>query len=431
MRTSKPPVPRVGLSIVLIVVLLAVGGGLGGLLIMSSIKPPRSDVVAKPPLVDVLVVHPENVVRRFVGYGTASAMRSASVAAELSATVVERVGGVRAGTMVVDGQTLIRLDEREYRHALERAEAQADAQRATLAALDSDKESLEALIKTADQELRVAREERDRLVDLYERQLAAKKEYDFANLAYQQARRVGQAYQRELAMVAPRREEGLAALRAFEAEASFAKLNIERCVIRAPFGGCIDTLLVDAGDHVAPGVVVLRVVDSSRVEVPVQLPTSVHGLLDAGADCRVTAESVPGMAWSGTVARVAPVADTQTRTFAAYVVVDNQDQPRPLMPGAFVRAEVLGPTLSDRLLVPRSALRDDHVFVVEGGIVELRRITVEQLIEDRALLTGELHSGDAVVLSHLDKITTGSPVRVPRSASAVDSSNPAAADASP
>ncbi len=431
MSTSKPPAPRVGLSIVLIAASLAVGGAIAGALVMSSVKPPRSDVVAQPPLVDVLVVRPEQVVQRYIGYGTVAALRSAKVAAELAATVTERVGDIRAGTHVAMGQTLIRLDEREYLHALERAEAQADAQRATLTALDSDKESLEALIKTADQELRVARDERERLIDLFERQLAAKKEYDFANLAYQQARRVGQAYQRELATIAPRREESLAALRAFEAEASLARLNMERCAIKAPFDGHIDSLFVDVGDHVAPGVVVLTVVDSSRVEIPVQLPTSVYGLLDTGATCQLTVESLPGMAWSGAIARVAPVADTQTRTFAAYVVVENGRQPRPLVPGAFVRAKVLGPTLSDRLLVPRSALRDGHVFVADGGIVQVRRVTVEQLIEDRALLSGELRPGDAVILSHLDKITAGSPVRVPRSASALDSSMPAGTDASP
>ena len=61
---------------------------------------------------------------------------------------------------------------------------------------------------------------------------------------------------------------------------------------------------------------------------------------------------------------------------------------------------------------PRSAIRRGHVLVIEGEQARKRAVTVETLIGDRALVTGDIRSGDRVILSHLDSLEQGSRVRV-------------------
>ncbi|MCH8146829.1 MAG: DUF3362 domain-containing protein, partial [Planctomycetes bacterium] len=51
-------------------------------------------------------------------------------------------------------------------------------------------------------------------------------------------------------------------------------------------------------------------------------------------------------------------ADPRSRTFRAYVEVDNAKQVQPLLPGYFVTAVVEGPRITDALLVPRIAILD-------------------------------------------------------------------------
>ncbi len=413
MADSSPTKSKVLRSVVLIALFLGVGSTLGYILLAIRVEPPRRDLTALPPIVETVVVRTEDVVEQLVGYGTARAIRQANLAAEVAATVVERLNGIRDGSTVAEGQELIRLDDRQYRHLHERALALAEAEQAALEELEAEAVNLQRLVKTAERELRVTADEKARVADLFEKELAARKEYDFANLAYQQAQRVLQGYEREFAKIAPRRVRLAASIRAYQAEASLAQLDIERCKILAPFTGRIESLSVDVGDRVGPGTVVLKLVDSSRVEIPIYLPASAYPFVHVGAPCRVMSESRVQRDWHGTVARVAPVAEERTRTFAAYVIVDNVELPGvELVPGMFVRAEVRGPVHENAILVPRGACRDGRVLVVEDSIARERRITAGRFIEEHLLIEEGVIDGDRVVLSHLDKLAEGSPVRV-------------------
>ena len=411
-RVPRPGKPKLLRSIVLIVVMMAVGAALAAVLLALSEEPPRREAATLPPLVEAVIVQAEDVVERFIGYGSAQAIRSANLAAEVAATVVERVDGIRAGSPVAKDQVLIRLDDHQYRHALEQVKALAEAEQAALDELVVEARNLEQLVRTAEKELQVAQDEKTRLAGLLERGLAARKEYDFANLAYQQARRVLQGYQREAAKTTPRRVRLTASKRSIEAQAALAQLNVHRCEIRAPWAGRIQSLMVDVGDHVSPGLPVLILIDASRVEIPIQLPDAVYNQVRVGAPCRIETENMAGTLWRGEVARIAPVADEQTRTFAVYVIVDNTDSTQPLVPGRFVRAEVRGPVYPGAILVPRRACRNGQVFIVEANVAQVRSVTTERFIEERALVAGDLRSGDRVILSHLDQLADGSPVRV-------------------
>ncbi|MFQ5495434.1 MAG: efflux RND transporter periplasmic adaptor subunit, partial [Phycisphaerae bacterium] len=263
-------------SVLLSVGVLAVGAGVGGTLLALRVEPARRDNPALPPLVDTLTVATEDVVEHFIGYGTVRSARTAKVAAEVAANVTARGEGVREGSVVHEGQALVHLDDQAYRHALERARAQAAAEAAALEELEAEVGSLQDLIETAQRELRVAANERDRVTALFEGDLAAKKELDEARLAYDRANRVLQGFLRQTALLAPRRKRLEASKRALEAEAALAELNTERCRIVAPFDGRIERLDVDEGDRVSPGWVVAVLIDPDRVEIPLRLPALVY-----------------------------------------------------------------------------------------------------------------------------------------------------------
>ena len=169
---------------------------------------------------------------------------------------------------------------------------------------------------------------------------------------------------------------------------------------------------MDVGDQVNPGVVVLTIVDPSRVEIPLQLLASVHAHVRVGAPCRLESQSLRGITWTGEVARIAPTADEQTRTFSVFVEIDNTTQRETLLPGTFVRAQVRGPVHHHAILVPRGAVRGDHLFVAEDGLAVRRSISVVRVLADRTVVSGDIRPGDRVIVSHLNSMTNGSPVRV-------------------
>ena len=399
-------------SLLLIVVMLGGGSGLAGWLYSVRVEPPRRDIGQMAPLVESVVVKCEDVTEQFVGYGTVLADRVANLSAEVSSTVVERPGGIDSGSIVSNGQLLIRLDDREYRHVLDRALALTEVEKASLTELSVEANKLAQMVKTVQRELDVALDEKKRVEDLFERDLAAQKEYNIAVTAYQRARLTLQSYEREEAKIAPRITRLEASRRSLEASTKLARLHLERCQVRAPFSGTIQHLFVDEGDHVAPGVLILTLMDSSHVEIPIQFPAAVYDRVNISAPCRMECESTPHAVWTGEVSRISPDVDEQTRTFSAYVHVDNTHQSQPLVPGTFVRAVVIGPTYSDRVLVPRGAIRKNRVYVVQNGVVHERNVTAERFILDRAMIRGDLSGGETVILSHLEDLSEGSAVRV-------------------
>lgn len=399
-------------SLLLIIALLGCGSGVAAVLFAVREEPPRREIANLPPVVKTLAVEAEDVTEWFTGYGSASADRKATIAAELSATVVELVEGVDEGIRVSQGAPLIRLDDREYQHVWDQARALAAADQALIDELSAEGEVLAKLVMTAEQELRVAEDERRRVADLFERELAAKKEFDFANLAYQQSRRTLQGYEMEAAKLGPRKAQFEASREAHEAAARQAELNVRRCVISAPFSGCIEEVAVDVGDRVGPGSPVLRLIDPSRVDIAIQIAASVYDRVSIGAACELTCESRPEVSWHGRVTRLGPSVDERTRTFSAYVGVDNTAQAQPLVPGTFVTARVRGPDYAARILVPRSAIREGGVFVAQNGTARYHAVTVERIINDRVIVRGGLRNGDLVIISHVPQLGEASPVRL-------------------
>ena len=395
-------------------ILLLLGGGAYIAEWLYSTKPPadRSAEPRRPPVVDVRRIELEDIQEVFVGYGSARAARAVTLAAEVGGMVVDLAPQLDDGSRIVEGQLLARIDDRTYRRQLDRAESMAAELDARISQLDVERGNLERMAAIADQEVRVNREELKRLTDLFEEEQASKKEVDFAHLAYQRSRRGYLEYANQLALIDPRRVALTATRDVRLAEARLAELDIERCQIVSPFDGQIERLALQAGDRVQPGSEIARIVASRHIEIPIELPASVRPRIAVGARCRLAVESMPGIRWEGTVSRLSPGADPRSRTFSAYVMVDNDAQDVRLIPGYFVTARVMGPILRQVLAVPRGAIVQNHVFVVNAEAAHLRTVKIERFVGERAVVSGDLRPNDVVILSNLDALYDGAPVKI-------------------
>ncbi len=402
---------KVFVSIFLSGLLLGIGGGAAYWLFIHRPEPARSDLKARAPLVSTVKLAPRDVREVLEGFGTVRSDREATLTAEVSAPVVELVGDLKEGMAVEAGQVLVRLDDRQYRHELHEAESRLQAAEAELAQIVVQRGNLGSLLEIAEADLELTHNEAERVRKLYEAGNAPKTEYDTIRLKYQAAARAKQQLENELALLEPRRLRLAADRSAAEARAERAALDIERCSIKAPFVGVVASLAVQEGTKVRVGGEIARVVNLGWMEVPLELPVSKRPAAEVGASAVLYVESMPELRWSGTVARIAPVADARSRTFKAYVEVDNAAQATPLLPGYFVKAEIEGPVLPDSLVVPRGAVIKDRLFVVNDHQAHERRVNVEQYLGDDAVVTGDLAPGDLVIVTNLDMLFDGAAVR--------------------
>ncbi len=395
----------------LICAFLGGGAAIRHYLITTRLPVPRSESGSLPPLVKVQQLVHEDIEDEFLGYGSARAECEASIAAEVGGLIIEIPEGIKDGSHVSRGDILVRIDSRQFDKQLNRAQGLLADVEAQLDRLDVEKENAQRLIAIARQEVKVNHDEYKRLADLFEREVASKKEWDFARLAYQRASRELQSLENQLALIEPRKAAQAAAGIARTADVELAALNVERCTVKAPFTGQLQELLVEVGDRVGIGSPIVHMIDPRRIEVPIELPLGVHPRLSVGAACSLTIDSMPGVQWDIPVSRIAPIADSHSRTFTVFVEVDNAIQATPMVPGFFLTARITGPTMRDAFVIPRGAIVQDHVFVLEGDIAKTRQVKTQTLIGDRAVVTGQLSSGDLVVLTNMDRLYEGAKVR--------------------
>src|SRR5690606_18279055 len=189
------------------------------------------------------------------------------------------------------------------------------------------------------------------------------------------------------ALMGPRRAKLTAKKRSAEEPLASARRALARTRVRAPIAGFIQRLNVDYGERVQPGEPVARIVDVSRMEVPVRVALSASAFVRVGDRAIVRSDGPPGGSWSGRVTRTGPAGGEARGSLTVFVEVVQEsprDQPPGLVPGAFVRATVYTGRGGEAVVVPRSAVNDQRVMLVnDTGKAESRAVRVAYYSEGR------------------------------------------------
>src|SRR5690606_27867859 len=167
------------------------------------------------------------------------------------------------------------------------------------------------------------------------------------------------------------------------AQLEVAREQLSRTRIESPIDGFLQEVAVRPGDLVAPGTFVARIVDPGRLEIPLRLPASAAATAAPGDEAHLWVDGPGDRAWDGRVARIAPDVEPESRSLVVYVEVQQSaggDVRDLLRPGQFLVGRVVTREARAGLLVPRRAVQDDAVWVVEplgDGLGRLVRHQVE------------------------------------------------------
>ena len=389
----------VGLMLILVAV------GIFGVLRMTKAEPERAEEAGAAILVPVITTRLVDAPRIWEGYGTARALRASNVASEVGALVIDRPARIEAGHEVVEGEMLVELDATAYVEQLEAVRGRLAALEAQLEGLDAEREAAEAKLDLAI--------ERTSLMESEVRRLEAAlssggvTEVELERQRRELARvRSEEETLREVLTVWPSRQANVAAqLTSERAALRLAERDVEHTRINAPFDGTLQDVRVNRGERVAPGQVVARLVDLRRIEVPIRIGASASGQIRTGDDATLTRVGATNNGlWRGRVARIAPEADTSTRTITIFAEVEQDGAHQDaLLPGQFVVAQVTASGSDERVVVPRRAVQQDRVLVVtSSGEVEVRSVRVERYIENSFMAIDAIETQWAVIGSGLE-----------------------------
>ncbi len=222
---------------------------------------------------------------------------------------------------VTAGDVLLRLDDREYQHAVALAEAdlrmaQARLERLVNGARAEERREAEALWKSKEAELERARLQWNRVRQLREQNAVTQQEADDQRMTVSAlGSAVDAARARYELLEAPARDDDLqlaqAAIAAAQAKLETAQLQRSRTRLTTPVDGQvvrIDTRIGElAGPQSARPAVV--VTDTRRYRVRAFVEEFDAPRVRAGMPATITADGLPGRAFHGTVSQLSPRMD--------------------------------------------------------------------------------------------------------------------------
>lgn len=181
---------------------------------------------------------------------------------------------------------------------------------------------------------------------------------------------------------------------AARSQATGASEQAGRTVVRAPFAGQVSARPVNEGEAVNVGQTILTLVNSRFLELRGQVPVDQASSVSVGQPAEFALTAYPGRTFSGTVARVDPVADPGTRQVGVTLRLPNEDG--ALIAGMFATGRVTTGGGARAVVVPAAAVRtagEPHVLVVDGDSIVRRPVTLGA--RDEAAGVVAVHSGVA------------------------------------
>ncbi len=166
-------------------------------------------------------------------------------------------------------------------------------------------------------------------------------------------------------------------LNAAQASLDTTKISLRDGTLLAPISGIVAKRHALPGEKVSPEQQVLTIVDLATLELAGNIGTHEVSRIAPGLMVQVQVEGVT-QAVQGRVARIAPAAEPGTRSIGVTIALTNPKE--ALRAGQYALARATLVDDADRLTLPVSAVGNtsgqDHVWVIEGGVLARRAITV-------------------------------------------------------
>jgi RND family efflux transporter MFP subunit len=173
----------------------------------------------------------------------------------------------------------------------------------------------------------------------------------------------------------------------------------------APFDGVVTQRNVDNGSLVQAdttgGAAMFTLMHSDVIRIQLYVPQDQAFGLAPGVEASIRVPEMPGVAFRGTVTRVASALAPGTRTLQTEIDVPNPDG--ALTPGTYCEVELQIPRKTQSFIVPSEAVVFNRsglsVAVVENGVVRVRKLTV---VRDRGTsveVSDGVKDGDQVILN--------------------------------
>lgn len=349
------------------------------------------------------------------GYGVVQPAKVWTAVAQVTGRVIEMHPRLRNGEIISAGTRLFRIDPVDYELALAQLKA-------TLAEIEVQQGNAEDLLEIERRNLELAKREADRLNKLAEMGTTSGSEADAAERVMLTSRTSVQNLQNSLALLPTQRK-------VIETKLAQAERDLENTAISAPFNLRVANLSMETDQFVTTGKALFEGDGVDRSEVVAQVAISslrrlFYGRGTSGLNADQLGEGFAAYVdfrpviqldmggsiaeWEGEFVRFTDRIDSETRTIGVVVALDKPyekivpGQRPPLSKGMFVKIRLRGRAQPGRIVVPRAAVRDGKVFLVDDEQrLIIREVELEYHQGNLSVIKSGVEPGQQLVISDL------------------------------
>jgi RND family efflux transporter MFP subunit len=336
-------------------------------------EPASAPAQAAPPPMDVKTVtlQPKPVAQSSEFVATIRSLRSTTIQPQVEGFVRQIL--VKAGERVRAGQPLVQIDP--------------DRQQAAANVIESQRASREV-------DLDFARQDLARVRQLAQEGVVSKADLDRAETAYKSAE---------------------AQLKSVQSQIREGEVQLQYYRVVAPADGIVGEIPVRQGDRVTTSTLITTVDQASGFEAYINVP--LERAVDLKPGLRVELLNSDGQVLeSSTITFIAPRADDTTQSVLAKAAL--RQAPPGMRVMQYVRARIIwsnDPALAVPVVAVTRLAGQHFVFVAEpmqqAFVARQKPITVGAIIGDDYVIRGGLQPGDRVIVSNVQKIGDGAPVK--------------------
>jgi RND family efflux transporter MFP subunit len=416
------------LRIFLVLIPVAAALAVAGYLVTHRPGPAKKQT---PEAIHTLRVIPAPVVDlvpRAYGYGQAEPVQVWEAVAQVKGRVIATHPELKPGQLIKKGALLVHIDPVEYELAVARLKALIDQARANLSELDTEAANLRQLIDIEQRSLALAEKMLARRQQAAASRAVSREDVDREEKNFLAAKKTLQQLKNSLTLIPSRRNALHAALNLHQADLAQAQIDLENTRIHAPFDCRLADVAIEPDQFVGTGQGLFKAhgIGAARIHARFRME-SMRRLLGGQARKRFGPDMDPDtfqkvfsaisatvsladadwpVQWEARIERLRESVDPGTREILVTVVVEGPYEAAvpgkrpPLMPGMFCRVDLSAPARPGQVVLPRSAVHDQAVFLVDSdNRLEKKPVEAAFAFQDMVVIAKGLSGGETVVVS--------------------------------
>lgn len=403
-----------------------------GVLLFMFIKggkhtPQISDIEEPPHTVRVMTVSAQDFIPVARGYGTVNPDKVWKAIAQVSGRILKVHPRLRDGAIIEAGETLVEIDPVDYQLALAQAKT-------ALAELDIQQSNTERSLEIEQRNLALAQKDFERQQKLKGQGSVAQSSVDSAESKLLSTQLQVQNLKNSLALLPS--QKNLQRSKVTQAERDLANTSI-----KAPFNLRVNGVTIENNQFVSKSQHLFSGDAIDRVEIVAQvslaelknlfvenqplsldvnsISTGLNQLTGFKPTVLMDIGNPEPARWQAEFERFSDKVDSQTRTMGLVVAVDKPiqkvipGQRPPLSKGMLVEVRIAGRSQPNRLVIPRSAIRNGKVYVADAEQrLQIRPVKMLFQQDDVAVIESGLEVGDTLVLTDLIPAVPGTLLRL-------------------